>query len=228
MADTQDDNGGGLDETAAAKILCGGRGRDCIGGMEQTRHQFLPDAVLGEYGAAVEQKLGEYASRVEPEDLQSLMDPVARDIFGKVLRETGADSGVIWLADAERTDLVAGYSHKVEKLEGLRQPLDEGLISLVLGSEQAICENQVYEDERHSKRIDEKMGMITCAMIAVPFYLGGNVRGVVSCVQWKESADEPDPPGFTGSDLSQVKLFAAGAERLVNYQLLKIILDLEV
>jgi hypothetical protein len=196
--------------------------------MDQTRHQFLPDAVLGEYGAAVEQKLAEYAARLEPDDLLSLMDPVARDIFGKVLRETGADSGVIWLADGERTNLVAGYSHKVEELVGLRQPLDEGLISLVLGSEQAICENQVYNDERHSKRIDEEMGMITCGMIAVPFYLGGNVRGVVSCVQWKKSAGDPDPRGFTGLDLNQVKLFAAGAERLLNYQLLKIILDVEV
>lgn len=198
--------------------------------METTkkRHQFLADVELGEHGSAIEKRLADYAGRLEPDDLSSLMDPVTADIFGKVLRETGADSGVIWLADRERTNLVVGYSHKVEKLLGMRQPLDEGLISLVLGSEHAICENEVYADERHSKKIDEEIGMITCAMIAVPFYLGGNVRGVVSCVQWKERESDPDPPGFTGSELNQVKLFTAAAERLLNYELLKIILDVEV
>ena len=62
-------------------------------------------------------------------------------------------------------------------------------------------------------------------MITVPFYLGGSLRGVVSCVQRKETLDDPDPAGFTGANLNRVKLLAAGLERLLNYELLKIILD---
>ena len=81
-------------------------------------------------------------------------------------------------------------------------------------------------DEQHSKRIDEALGMVTCAMIAVPFYLGGGLRGVISAVQWKESEDASDPEGFTARDLHRAQRLSSMLERLLNYKVLKIILDL--
>lgn len=194
--------------------------------MRDLRHHYLPDPVLSESAADVERRLQEYASRMTIEDLQALMDPVKRDFFEWTMDEIGAESGTVWLADEARTKLVVGYSHRSPGLVAKEQPLDEGLISLVLASEQAICENEVYRNVEHSKRIDEELGMITCAMIATPFYLGGALRGVLSCVQWKKAEADPDPPGFSAAHLGKVQRLSVGLERLINYQLLRIIFDL--
>lgn len=161
-------------------------------------------------------------------DLEELMDRVARGVFEAAMNEIGAHSGTIWLADEGRTKLVVGYSHRELELVGREQPLDEGLISLVLASEHGICENRVYQNARHSKRIDEALKFVTCAMIAVPFYLGGSVRGVISAVQLKHDADEPDPPGFTGTHLARVQQLSSTIERLLNYNLLRALLDLNL
>ncbi len=189
-------------------------------------HSFLSDAALSENGAQVEARLTDYACRLTIDDLQGLMDPVNRDLFERAMEEIAADSGTIWLVDEGRTRMTVGYSHRTPDLFAKELPLDEGLISLVMASEQAICENKVYEHAEHSKRIDNEIGMITCGMIAAPFYLGGSLRGVLSCVQWKKMAEDPDPPGFSAVHLRKVQRLSTVLERLLNYQLLRIIFDL--
>ncbi|MFV1994356.1 MAG: GAF domain-containing protein [Verrucomicrobiales bacterium] len=194
--------------------------------MQSSGHSFLPDPVLSEKGDEIGARLLDYADQVAPEDLPALMDALLRDLFEGAMERVGADSGTIWLADKERTKLVVGYAHPIRELMGKEQPLDEGLISLVLASEQGICEHDVYRNEQHSKRIDEALGKVTCAMIAVPIYLGGALRGVISAVQWKKDSDAPDPPGFTAKDLHRAQRLSKMLERALNYKLLKIILDL--
>ena len=189
-------------------------------------HSFLPDTSLSESGPDLEARLAEYAAQMTIDDLQGLMDPVNRDLFERVMREISAESGTIWVVDEERTKMTVGYSHRTPDLFAKELPLDEGLISLVLASEQATCENRVYEHAEHSKRIDEEIGRITCAMIAVPFYLGGTIRGVLSCVQWKDAASDPDPPGFSAVHIGKVQRLSTVLERLLNYQLVRIIFDL--
>ncbi len=49
----------------------------------------------------------------------------------------------------------------------------------------------VYLNAKHSKRVDEALNQVTTALIATPFYFGGKVQGVISCVQLKKSADAP-------------------------------------
>jgi len=193
------------------------------------RHtSILPDPQLRENAHEVESRLSACAARLSIEDLEGLMDRVSRGVFGAAMADIGSESGTIWLADEARTKLIVGYSHTEPELVGREQPLDEGLISLVLATEHGICENQVYRNAHHSKRIDEAFQFITCAMIAVPFYLGGSVRGVISAVQLKRAANAPDPPGFTGSHLARVQQLSATTERLLNYNLLRILFDLNL
>ena len=194
--------------------------------MTAVSHSFLPDSGLSDSGADVEARLNDYAARMTIDDLRGLMDPVNCDLFERAMQEIAADSGTIWLVDEGRTKLTVAYSHRSVDLFAKELPLDEGLISLVLASEQAICENKVYEHAEHSKRIDNEIGMITCAMIAAPFYLGGSLRGVLSCVQWKENEGDADPPGFSAVHLKKVQGLSTVLERLLNYQLLRIIFDL--
>ena len=65
-------------------------------------------------------------------------------------------------------------------------------------------------------------------MIAVPFYLGGEAAGVLSCVQLKKSPDAPDPVGFTAKHLNRISRLSTTMERLINYRVLNSILGLEV
>ena len=61
--------------------------------------------------------------------------------------------------------------------------MSEGIISLVVASEHAFVENQVYKNKSHSAALNKKLGKTTYAMIAVPLYFLNQVRGVISCVQ---------------------------------------------
>ena len=115
-----------------------------------------------------------------------------------------------------------------ELLLNQEQSLDKGLVGLVLASEQSISENRVYENARHAKDIDSKLGKVTCAMIAVPFYVGGVLRGVLSCVKLKDSPDAPDPSGFSAANLSRVKRLSLAIEQILNYRIITGILDLEL
>jgi len=151
-----------------------------------------------------------------------------REVFMLFSESVGADGISIWLVDPGKTKLVVSYSEPDPKLIGWEQPLNEGLISLVLASEQPLCENLVYQNKQHSKRTDEAMDQITCSMIAVPFYLAGTAVGVLSCVQLKDAPEAPDPVGFTAKHLNRISRLSTTMERLINYRVLNSILGLEV
>ncbi|MEM0896549.1 MAG: GAF domain-containing protein [Verrucomicrobiota bacterium] len=189
-------------------------------------HQIHADPGLGDLSAMLEHRLSETAEELRPEDLRSLIDPIARSLFGAAMSVIGSDSATIWVADKERTKLTVGFADEEPKLIGQEQPLDKGLISLVLASEHAICENKVYQHAEHSKLIDDALGFITCGMIAVPFYLGGQLSGVISCVQLKKCESDSDPDGFTAAHLSEVQKISKVIERLVNYRIVQLLLDL--
>ena len=139
-----------------------------------------------------------------------------------------ADSVSVWIADLEEENLIVTHSEPDPAFIGWSQPLSEGLTSLVYASEQPLCENQVYLNVRHSKRADEALKQITTALIATPFYFGGKVQGVISCVQLKADAAAPDPAGFSARGLNRVRRLSTVLERLVNYRLLIRVLDLEI
>ena len=63
---------------------------------------------------------------------------------------------------------------------GFRQPLNRGIVSTVLASEQAFIENEVYKNARHDDKLNESLAQTTFAMIVVPFYFLNECRGVVS------------------------------------------------
>ncbi len=191
-------------------------------------HRIHADPGLAEQSPVLEKLLADTVDELTPDDLRGLIDPLLQSIFSASMAAIGSDSATVWIADKERTKLTAFFVDREPKLVGREQPLDEGLISLVLASEQAICENQVYKHAQHSKLVDQALGIITCAMIAVPFYLGGQVCGVMSCVKIKRDKNDPDPDGFTGAHLTEVQRLSKVVERLVNFRLVQILADLHI
>ena len=188
---------------------------------------LLPDPELEEQGDRVSRALERYAKRLRSGELCGLIDaPVEAAIKG-LTDLVGGDSGALWITDEQRDNLVVAFcSSENSGLVGCSQPLSEGLISLVFASEQPICETNVYADARHSKAIDEMTGNKTDAMVAVPFYLGGVLRGVLSVVRFKVSVE-----GERGFSLEQFQLVQRGAvttERLLNLELVKVILGIDL
>lgn len=111
-----------------------------------------------------------------------------------------ADEGTVWLVDPGGGNLVAHYNSgpDAERIVGFQQPLGRGLISMVFETEQAFCENEVQRNHVQDKRLDQHLGKATQSLIAVPFGIGGETCGVISCVQLSNRN------GFTGKDLDLV------------------------
>ncbi len=189
---------------------------------------ITPDPKLSEHAAAIERALANTAAAIAPDDFRSLIGDPGQAMLHSVMECNKADSISIWVADLAEANLIVTHSEPNAEFIGWTQPLTEGLISLSYVSEQSLCENQVYLNAGHSKRIDEAIGQFTTALIATPFYFGGMVQGVVSCVQLKPSVDAPDPPGFSMRSVNRVRRLSTVIERLVNYRLLTQVLNLEL
>ena len=187
------------------------------------------DTALSEHAGLIEQRLEECARRMQPEDMGALLGPTGRELVSLSVSALSAHSASIWLVDSEHTRLIVSHVEPMnEQMFRREQPLDKGLVTLVLGSGQAVCENKVYANERHSKRTDMALGKITCSLMAVPMYAGGTLRGVVSCVKQKDTPDDPDPEGFSAPNLGRLKRLSAAIERILNYRMLVSILGLEL
>jgi hypothetical protein len=132
----------------------------------------------------------------------------------------GADEGTIWLLDKEQETLMPVWSSGPygERFVGIhRQPLTAGIMSLICITEQALCENAVYQNAQQDPTLDRRLGVLTCAMIAVPLRFRDAIHGGVSCVRLKPAdASSPEPPPFTATDLAVVTDAVREVERLVE------------
>ena len=157
------------------------------------------------------------------------LDPLMRDVLARGFAEAGADEGTVWLVDSAEQHLAAAYNTgpNAAKLVGpFRQPLNAGLVSMVLASEQSFVENEVYRNSRHSRLLDTLLGVQTYALIAVPFFLLHRCRGVLSCVQFRPAdPSQPDPAGFGPAHLAAVERAANVLSRLIESRLLSSLLD---
>ena len=142
------------------------------------------------------------------------------DILRKAFTAVGADEGTIWLLDEKEEALVPVWSSGPygERFVGIhRQPLTVGIMSLICVTEQAICENAVYQNAQQDPTLDRRLGVLTCAMIAVPLRFRDAIHGGISCVRLKPAnASAPEPPPFSTADLALVTDAVREVERLIQ------------
>jgi GAF domain-containing protein len=141
-------------------------------------------------------------------------------VLTKAFRAVGADEGTIWLLDEKEEALVPVWSSGPygERFIGShRQPLTAGLMSLICVTEQGVCENAVYHNAQQDPTLDRRLGVLTCAMIAVPLRFSDAVHGGISCVRLKPvDSSAPEPPPFSAADLAVVTEAVREVERLVQ------------
>lgn len=140
----------------------------------------------------------------------------------EVFAVVGADEGTLWLLDEAQTALVPVWNsgpnaHRI--VNHHRQPLNAGLVSLVCVTGQAICENGIYRNAGQDPTLDRHLGLLTCAMIAVPLHFRRAERGVVSCVKLKPATPSaPDPAPFSAADLARVTAAVRDLERQMDHR----------
>jgi GAF domain-containing protein len=198
--------------------------------MITARANFLPEQRFLPLRPVLQEHLTKVGNAVKPENFVSICDEVLLKLLRDTFVQIDADEGSIWLIDHEKKALVATFNSgpNSEKIVGFELPLGEGIISLVVASENAFIENKVYKNAKHNKALGDKIGKTTYAMIAVPLYFLNQVRGVISCVQLldvliKEGQAEPTgetPAGFKPHDLNAVQTAAAVVRDLLDYRLL--------
>jgi len=187
-----------------------------------------PDPEISPHAAHIEQSLNRIARALRPDEFTGLIGAPGLSVMRSAMDALQADSLSVWLADEDESHLVVTHTEPDPEFLGWKQSLEEGLTGLVYASEQCLCENEVYSNANHSKKADEALGQVTYAMIATPFYIAGNLKGIISCVQLKDSVDAPNPSGFSARNMNRVRRLSTAIERLVNYKMLTSLLDLEL
>ena len=98
----------------------------------------------------------------------------------------------------------------------------EGMISMVVATEQPICENEVYKNARQDKEVDQKARAPHLRHDCCPPRIQWRTprRYLLSCKFGLEIRQDPDPPGFTQEHLVQIQLAATSLGRLLEARLL--------
>ncbi len=194
------------------------------------RANFLPEQRFIPLRPALQEHLAKIGDAVSPRNFLSICDRMLMKFLTDTFERVSADAGSIWLLDEEKQHLVVAFSSgaNADKIVGFKQPLSKGIISLVVASERAFIDSNVYKNSNYSAVLDEKLHNTTYAMIAVPLYFLNQVRGVISCVQLLDvllQHGEPvpagkTPPGFKPQHLATIQTASAVLKDLIDYRLL--------
>ena len=194
------------------------------------RANFLPEQRFIPLRPVLQEHLAKIGDAISPANFLSICDEILLKLLTESFQRVSADEGSIWLLDEGKQNLVVAYNSgpNADKIVGFKQPLNKGIISLVVASERAFIESNVYKNAKYSADLDEKLHNTTYAMIAVPLYFLNHVRGVISCVQLFDvlvQQGEPvpagkTPQGFKPQHLVAIQTASAVIKDLIDYRLL--------
>jgi len=197
--------------------------------IAQTRANFLPDPRFIPMQSSLEEHLRRMGNAISPNNFVSICNANLLELLADSFDRIGADEGSIWLLDEAKKTLEVAYNSgpNAAQIVGFKQPLNQGIVSLVVATEQAFVENQIYKNSKYSPRLDQKLRSRTYAMIAVPFYFVSQIRGVISCVQLIDVVGETEtalgdnkPTGFQPQQLQVIQATATLLRDLIDYRLL--------
>jgi len=126
---------------------------------------------------------------------------------------THSESSSILLLDSEANEMyfkqVSGALGEV--IQTIRIPLTENSIAgWSIIHKQPVLSNDVPNDPRHYKKVDEATSFITRTILAVPIQWGDRIFGVV------EAVNKQDPAGFDDTDMEYLTILAHQAAVAIN------------
>jgi len=194
------------------------------------RLAVLNDDRLNAIRPIITARLREAAGLVGGGAFEEFFDGTMRALLHDGLKRVNAHEGTVWLLDPTRSFLMPRFNtgpNASEFVGRFRQSLRSGMISMVVATEQPICENEVQKNQQQDKTLDRQLGLLTCSMIVVPFYFSDEMRGVISAVRLKAAGDSDEPPGFGVEDLEALQLTTSVLTRMIEYRLLSLVLGRE-
>jgi transcriptional regulator with GAF, ATPase, and Fis domain len=181
------------------------------------------DPELAAAGRKLRDALERAGDALDAESFKRLLAPLAKNLLQGAFDRAGADHGAIWLTDEDGEHLVPlfGVGERAAEFASgqFRLPIGQGMLSMVFATAQPICENAVHENPTHNAALDQKLGVRTEAMIAIPLTFAGRLRGIVSCVHLAPAESEELARSFSGADLTELELAAAAIARLFDLEL---------
>lgn len=144
-----------------------------------------------------------------------------RELLARSAQRVHSDNTALWLASEDHLDPVLGSGPHADHFVGtFRQPLDRGIVSFVFASGQPVCENAISQNPQHSPLLDQRLGIQTDAMIAVPLVVDGEMTGVITCVHTRPAESQDTPSAFHSADMNEFEFAAACLGRLFEASLL--------
>ncbi len=195
----------------------------------QTTMRWLPDPRVAPHAQAIEERVGNFAAHIRPATFTEFLDPLMARLIKDCLRDAGAHEGVFWLADREQKNLLCAYQHGPysDRLNNFKVPVDTGVSGMILATQQPFCENNLSQNRAAASQLEERLGVIVCCRVLVPFFIAGKMRGVLAAYQFKPSLDAPEPPGFTPEAVEELNLLSRLLGRLLDHKLLCAAIGLE-
>lgn len=189
------------------------------------RASLLPSPEFEKLTSLLSDRVMRTAAALSLTNFSQFLDPTMQNLLQRAFQNAGAHEGAVWLVDAEGKNLVISnaWGTRAERVLGYTQTLERGLVSMVFATEQPFCENKVYTNRLQARSLDEKLGVLTCSMIAVPLVFAKGLRGIVSCIKVKTGADEPDPPDFAPNALGEIQFASHVLGKLIEFELVSVI-----
>jgi hypothetical protein len=130
---------------------------------------------------------------------------LVRRLLAEAAGETGASEATLWLLSEDEAYLEGTANHGPTPaiLEQARVPVTGSVVGLVASNGLAAS---IGPEDYHNPEIDRLTGVQTGAMIAVPVYVRGKLRGVISAINPKGGSL------FAAADLERLswKAYLAG------------------
>ncbi len=171
---------------------------------------------------SIEERMAGFAAYIRASNFREFTDPLMQRFIVDCYRDAAAHEGVIWMLDTEQKNLLCAVQlgKASRNLVNFRMPVDAGISGMVLALQQPFCENNLSENRAAASMLEERMGVVICSRILVPFFIAEKMRGVVACYRTKTTLEEPDPPGFETDAVEEMSLLARLLGRLFDHKLL--------
>jgi HD-GYP domain-containing protein (c-di-GMP phosphodiesterase class II) len=105
-------------------------------------------------------------------------------IFVEVNQAIDAEAQSIWLVDEPAGMIACRFATGpgAEQVKEVTVPLGEGIVGSTVSRQESLLIADAQQDERHSRRAQQKTGMITHSLMSVPLVRGGKAIGAMQAL----------------------------------------------
>ena len=158
-----------------------------------------PDETSAEH---ITRAIFHHATRIDreqnPDEIIRLNADFARDLVG-------ADRCSLWLIDAKTDELWTRVAHGINQI---RIPMGKGIVGACVEEDRVLVINDINDDPRLHRQVDEKSGYKTKRLLCVPLRVEGRVIGALQLL------NKPIP--FTETDAGLLGLLAHFAANAIE------------